>query len=220
MKSDFYWNEDYPFKKDKKYLIFFRGTMAPPSRGHFEAVLKYLNVPNVKVLVYHLATESRHGVPSETSRKIWKIYAKNALTREQRRNLIFQKGHDLESFSKITKGFDYIVYLKGNEQRDLIGDVQTNGKVDKKLVKRRRSYENKQVKKRKKFSTIAHENGARHFDFIFIDRTTHSSLSATAFVKAIKRREHMDDLAFFMPDTLPGSKAKKVVRMLKKYSLH
>ena len=76
--SKYYWEcmgQNYPFRSDKKYLIYFRGNFSPSHRGHFKTVERFIKIgENIHVMIHQIGSEKRHGVPYHLNREIWQTY--------------------------------------------------------------------------------------------------------------------------------------------------
>ncbi len=165
----FYWEclgQKYPFRKDKTYLIYYRGCFCPPHRGHFNTVKEFTDIgSNVHVMVHQIGSSSRHGVARSLNRKIWKTYIEELLPVE-RTHLVKYRGKedilDLEILNKV----DTVIYVRGNEGQDIDmtqkWDLQNYASFMKKLSRRGIS-----------------------MDFVYLDRPLVEVLSATVLTKTL-----------------------------------
>lgn len=182
-----YYNEYY-FNPEKKYLIYFRGCFAPPTRGHFSLVESFINLPNVKYFIHQIGDEKRHGVPYWLNRKIWKIYISELLPKDK---IILKKmGSSLEVL-EYTQDIDVVILIKGNEG------------INRKELKDRyaplkRKLEKKDIR----------------FDMLIIDRPLINSLSATKFTEAISKGRSCSP---YVPRKLSKNACKYIEQNLKKY---
>ena len=64
--------DDYDFDDNKNYLIYLRGAMSPPTKGHFSLIEKFSHIHNVKYFIHQIG--ERHGIDYRTNKKILKIY--------------------------------------------------------------------------------------------------------------------------------------------------
>jgi hypothetical protein len=91
LETDFYWlnmGNKYPVNPKLKYCIFFNGCCCPPHIGHINSIKEIFSVfgPDCKVIINHIGSSKRHGVPSKYSSYLFKKYI----------NDIFKNNYDIE----------------------------------------------------------------------------------------------------------------------------
>jgi hypothetical protein len=206
----FYWNDEvpYPIDPNKFYLIYYVGCFCPPHKSHFSIVEKFASYPNVRILISQYGKESRHNVPFHVSQSIWKTYLKT-FSHEQQKRIVLEKLKSTMDVKRHMKNVDVIVYMKGNEENHL---KQARTIENDHLFK---SFERKFIKERHRLIKIARKHKA-DVDFCLGKR---NGVSATEFVKALKRNDDIEYLRTFMPDKLPLRHAKRIVRTLQKFDL-
>lgn len=201
----FYWecqDQEYVFDKSKKYLIYYRGGFCPPTRGHFSLVEKYIKYPNVNYFIHQIGNESRHGVPYNLNRKIWKIYIKELL--DEKRIMLQKCGSTrdvVEYIDKSEENYDVVVYIRGNE------DYNPRQK-------------SREIKKR--YSDLIKSLNRRgiDMDFIYLDRPLAHVLSASKFIEALnKPKKKYHKLRYYLPKNLSDKGVKYIVHKLRKYNL-
>lgn len=213
---EFYWNRDYTFDPAKKYLVYYRGCFCPCTAGHVSLLEPFLGQENVTVFISQAGSEARHGVPYEVNHLIWKRYIEHCLPPDTR--VILQKMHgsqDIEPHLSVRteEGIDRVLYLMGIEHSDLMDGT------DEGLSRRRRKREKKLRKDRKHLIQILKRRDIG-LDFILVDRPHKKTLSATQFVQAVKRGDHMEQLEYYMPATLPKAQKREIVSKLRSLPLH
>lgn len=188
---------DYEFQEDLNYLIYFRGGMAPPTRGHFSLVESFISYPNVKYFIHQIG--KRHGIPYPINRKIFKLYIRELLSQEMQERIILKRmGSSLDVLEHI-ENIDVVIYIKGREE-----DVEEDYRDLKKRYK-------PLISKLKKRGIPLH--------FLIIDRPLVHKLSATKFVEALSRDSayKMCNLKYFIPRGLSYESISYIFSTLKKY---
>lgn len=193
----FYYDE-YDFKKDKKYLILYRGNFSPCTKGHFSLLTKYIHLDNVWYYISHLGSE-RHGIPYSFSKKMWKIYIDNSFSPQEIKKIKIKKMVNEFDVLPYTYGFDYVIFLRGKEEENVAA---------------------KQKERIRKYSGLYNELRFKNIklDYLIIDRPEISTLSSTKFIEAIKNKKSNKDLSFYIPD-LPVKEENFIFSKLKKFPL-
>lgn len=75
--------EKYKFRKDKNYIIYYRGNFLPVTKGHISVIERFAKYPNVKVFVSYIGDSKRHGVPHHFGESMWKIYLSHINSEDQ-----------------------------------------------------------------------------------------------------------------------------------------
>lgn len=185
--------DQYDFKDDLNYLIYYRGNFGPPTRGHFSLVESFISYPNVKYFVHQIG--KRHGIPYNVNRKIFKMYIRELLSQEmQERITLKEMGSSLEVLDHI-ENIDVVIYIKGQEEE--VNEDFRNLQERFKFL----------IKKLKKKHIPLH--------FLIIDRPLINTLSATKFVEAISQRS--GNLGYFMPQGLSHKSTSYIIHKLKKF---
>lgn len=201
-----YWecNNEYVFKKDKNYLIYFRGGFTPCHKGHFSVIKKFAHLDNVKFMIHQIGNKSRHGVPYKLNKEIWEIYIKYLLPRDKI-SLVKFKSKDQILTNEFINDIDVVIYVRGNEDYN---QIKTE-----KSMKEKYKHLHKQLKKQNK-----------NLDFYYLDRPLKNTLSATKFVeKLIKNQNKKCDCKYkfksFFPEGLPSNERIEILKKLYKCKL-
>lgn len=200
-RPDFYWDDKpYPFDAAKKYLVFVRGCYCPPHKGHVDTIEQYINHPNVTIVISQMARENRHGVPPELSQKIWKLFIDRLVPDADKHRVILTSSGNRTKLKQYMTDTDVLVYVRGNE-------FATSKKSH-------AGFEKHVMKKHKNFLNMLHE---MHImcDYVFLDRPLKKTLSATKFVAAVNAGASSKEVFAFLPDRLPVSDKKYIVRKLR-----
>ena len=163
--------EKYWFDDRTNYLIYFKGCFCPPHRGHFNTVKRFLDLgDNIKVVINQMKS-SRHGVPYNLKRRIWKTYISELLDSERVMLRSYNSFDDIldEDLSDI----DTIISIRGIED-------QTYRKVERKV----------------KYNYIDICEQLSHYniklDFYYLERVTINKLSASEFTKTLINTRYMN----------------------------
>jgi hypothetical protein len=195
MSPGFFYN-DYDFDEDTNYLIYFRGNFGPPTKGHFSLVEKFIDLPNVKILISQIGSQ-RHGVPYWLNRKIWKIYIQELLPREK---IYLKELNSSLDVLKYIQDVDKVIFLKGKESDDI---------------------QEKEIFLKDRYADLFHKLRKRKIklDYLIIDRPLLNTLSTSKFIEAILKNKSYDELKFFVPEELSFSALKYIIKKLRKENL-
>ena len=200
----FYWeslNQHYNFDSNKKYLIYFRGCFGPPTGAHYRTISDFLYLENAKFFIHQGGNSKRHGVPTELSRKIWKIYIHELMPTD--RTILMQRTRheeqDLANHEFMMEA-DTIVFIAGNEN---FSEKETE------ITDRNKKY-------RDVFNILKHKEVV----FLYLNRPE-NGVSATKFVKSLIT--HSDEKEEYFRKYLPEKLSKKavhyIIRKLKECNL-
>lgn len=209
----FYWEclgQRYPFNPNKNYLIYYKGCFCPPHRGHFNTVKEFTDLgENVSVMVHQKGSPSRHGVPRNYNRKIWKMYIRELLPRHRVHLIQYEDGDDIFDLSVLDK-IDTVIYIRGNEGQNI-----------------KRTQENDLYAYRRIMRKLARRNIS--MDFIYMDRPLVKVLSATVLTENLiqaRRRCRKrncectyDKLKRFFPEGLSQDTAMRIIHSLQQEDL-
>jgi len=205
----FYWENDgnkYNFRKDRNYLIYFKGCFCCPTRGHFNVVKELISQGrNIKVMIHQTGSEKRHGIPQHVNQKIWRIYINELLPRDRIFLVQHRCKHDLLD-PKYLKGIDRIVYVRGDEGQDHFATE----------VSLRRQYRH--------IVNLLRDEGIG-MDFYFMARPLVNTLSASKFISSLLRFERggtldqYNRLFYFLPEGLSEDSAEYIIFTLLQYDL-
>ena len=187
--------DDYSFDDNKNYLIYLRGGISPPTRGHFSLIEKFSHLYNVKYFIHQIG--ERHNISYDVNRKILKIYINELL--DKKKITLWKMGSCLEVLEHV-EDIDIVIYLKGDEGNGYSIEQFTD-------IKNRYKPLLKQLKKR---------NIPMHF--LVISRPLINKLSATKFVEAV--RENPNDkknLRYFVPKGLSDKSFNYIIKQIKNY---
>ena len=208
----FYWEclgQTYPFDKNKKYLIYFKGGFCPAHRGHFGVVKMFTGLGNnISVMIHQIGSKRRHGVPYKLNKEIWRTYINELLPHNRVYLTRYDSFDDIYDLN-IINNIDRIIYIRGNEGHD-IKETENNNKY------------------RFKYDVKRLANMGIGIDFYYLNRPNADSLSATKFIsklistKRCKRRNcncRYDKLKFFFPENLTKGTILRLVYKLQRYYL-
>lgn len=202
----FYWEcngEHYNFRKDKRYLIYYRGYFSPCTRGHFSVVKQFVDTAeNIDIMIHQIGEIGRHGIPYWLNRKIWKIYIHELLPKNR---IYLVKCDRTRELLDYVDDIDVVVYVRGNE--DYIPQLRSQktsmnyGDIERALKRR----------------------GIR-MDYVFLERPLKHVLSASLFIKELlKQRDNdrinYDKLNFYLPENLSRKACRYIVRKLMKENI-
>jgi len=198
MRSNFFYN-DYDFKEEINYLIYFRGNFGPPTKGHFSLIEKFSHLPNVKFLISQIGNK-RHGIPYHLNRKIWKIYINELLPIEK---IYLEKLNSSLDVLKYIDNIDTVIFLKGNE---------TNSPEEE---------EERERELKVRYKNLYHKLKRRKIklDYLIIDRPLLNVLSTTKFIEGIMKKTSYENLRFFIPDNLNEKYFKYIIKILSQEKL-
>ncbi len=105
LETNFYWinyGQKYPVNTNLKYCIFFNGCCCPPHIGHINSIKDAISVfgPECKIIINHIGSSKRHGVPSKFSSYMFQKYLNDIfgtksnidyLFRAKNKNIFFHK---------------------------------------------------------------------------------------------------------------------------------
>lgn len=166
--TKFYYNQ-YKFRDDKKYLVYFRGNFSIPTCGHYSLLRQYIDLPQVKYFISQIGDERRHGVPYKISRKIWKLYIEELCTEEEKERIILQKLDSALDVLNHIEDIDRVIFLRGKEFSD-----------EEKYEKEGQYLSNfSHLIKHLKYRNIG-------LDFLFIDRNEKDVLSTSKLIERLK----------------------------------
>lgn len=231
VKTTFHWNDKFKIDKSKKYVVLLRGCFCPPTRGHFQLVEQFVTeYDNVHVHISQMGSEKRHGIPYELNRSIWLTYIEHALPINTRSRVTLQRLHGVPDIIPIMQNFgaDTIIWLKGNEDVELMsrGGMSKEQRIE--LRNRRREYERRFYAGRGIIRGICKKYN-KNLMFVFQDRVQMGHLSASKFIEELKAQKkryksgkqiQLSKLRFFMPYSLPEEHQKEMIRELLKYKVH
>ena len=201
----FYWeslNQHYHFNPNRKYMIYFRGCYCPPHGAHFKTIADFLYLDNATFFIHQGGNHRRHGVPSELSRKIWKIYIselmpvdKTILMRRTRHEEVDLAQH------RSTREADVIVFIAGNEN------------FDETITER----SDREDKYRDVFKALKNKEVV----FLYLNRPS-NGVSATKFVQSLilHPNERSSYFRKYLPDGLSERAVSYIIRKLKECKLH
>jgi hypothetical protein len=187
--------------KNKKYLLYFRGCSCPPHRGHLKTVTDFLRNKHVgvKVVIDHIASERRHGVPSHLSRAIWATFIRHCLPDV---DVIHAHGdffrHDwISEISDI----DRVIVVRGDERMCEHSETERRFKHN----------------WRSKLSSF-HELGIEVF---YYGGLREEGISATDFVAELKNKRNRSSFLIrrFLPVDVPHRVAVAIVHDLRRCPL-
>lgn len=211
MGSSFYWEclgEDYPFRRNKKYLIYFKGGFTCGGhRGHFNTVKRFTDVgSNVHVMIHLMGTEKRHGVPYSLNEEIWKIHINEMLPKRQVH--LVKYGSTYDDIKRITRNgnYDKVVYIRGNENHHIRSTEKSNLNT---------------------FDSLIYSLNKQHIglDFFYLNRPDVKTLCATEFARALIKSKKCQrencrckykKLLFYLPDELSRESSIYILNKLKK----
>ncbi len=172
----------------KRYLVYYQGMFAPPTRGHYEVVERFASYPNVEILIEQIGSKHRHGVPYRFNKKVWEIYIKELLPSKK----IHLKNNDDFNISKYMKNVDVILIVRGNES-DITKDEKRHIEIYKDWI---RKYD-------------------VDIDFLFIDRNMITGPSTSKFIKALlDPMSSEEDLRYFLPKGLSSKTIHNILNLL------
>lgn len=211
MESKFYWeslNEEYPFVKEKKYLIYFKGGFTCGGhKGHFDTVKRFLDVGhNIHVMIHLMGSERRHGVPYKLNEEIWKIHIDELLSKKRVHLVRYKSTYNDVNWLVKKYRFDKVVYIRGNENHNIRSTEKTNLRV---------------------FSKLIYSLNRKHveLDFFYLNRPDVKTLCATEFARALIKSKNCRKrnckckylkLLFFLPDNLSRESSIYILNKLKK----
>jgi len=140
---------DYQINPKKKYLIVYFGNFSPPHKGHYSLIERFAKYDNVKIVVYVIGDETRHGIPKSVSMDIWKIYS--SLLQNNTEIKEFIGFNDMLNYKHI----DVVLLVRGRESGDNV------------MIQKFKTYQETIIKKFRKRGTVFH--------FLLIDRISHIS---------------------------------------------
>lgn len=185
-----FYENDYAFDSEKRYLIYFRGCFEPPHKGHFSLIEKFINEPNVEYFLHQMPHGKRHGIPYWLKRKIWKIYISELLPKEKIK--LKKMGHSLDILEYVDD-IDVVILIRGNEGLN---------EFDKKNMRKRYRFLRRELRKM-----------GKTLDFLLLDRPELNTLSATKFMENIKARK---SCRAFVPDELSEKSYKYIISQIRK----
>lgn len=186
--------DEYEFREDLNYLIYYRGGFAPCTRGHFSLIQQFASHPNVKYFIHQIG--ERHGIPYKVNRKILKIYLNELFSDEIREKITVKRmGSSLEVLEHL-ENIDVVIYLKGNGEKDVQEDYS-------------------HLKSRFSPLICALKERGIPLHFLIIDRPLINKLSATKFVEAVSNKHH--NLKYFMPEGLSHKSISYIISKLRRY---
>ncbi len=212
--SKYYWEcmgQNYPFRSDKKYLIYFKGNFSPSHRGHFKTVERFIKIgENIHVMIHQIGSEKRHGVPYHLNREIWQTYIDKLLPQNRIYLVKYYCSDDIFDLHNLSS-FDRVIYIRGNENYDI------------------KTMEKKNIYRFRDFIYRLSKMGIG-LDFYYLNRPDVKTLCATEFTKILvktKRRKckriHCDckykKLKKFFPVNLSKGTAIKLINKIQKYYL-
>lgn len=195
----FYYN-DYPFRKDMRYLVLYRGGFSPSTRGHVSLVEKYIHMKNVKYYISQIGSPLRHGVPYYFNRKIWRIYI-DELFDDYRDKIFLKKMKGTYDVLDYVEDIDVVIFLRGREEEE-------------------NERENKEIERRSKYAALISKLRRRNvsLDFLIIDRPEIDTLSTTKFIEGVLNNKSIEELKFFLPD-ISSSTSRYIIRKLRTFDL-
>ena len=98
------------------------------------------------------------------------------------------------------EGIDVVIFIRGKEEENI---------------------KEKEKERRERYKRVFNKLKRRgvKVDFLIIDRPEKEVLSATKFIESLKRGDSYENLKFFLPENLPDSECKYIIRNLKKQNL-
>ena len=201
----FYWeslNQHYEFDSNKKYMIYFRGCYSPPHGAHYKTIADFLYLDNANFFIHQGGNHRRHGVPSELSRKIWKIYIQELMP--VNKTILMQRTRQEEADlakHRLTQEADVIVFIAGNENFN----VSVTERSD------------RQTKYRAVFDALKNKEVV----FLYLNRPT-NGVSATKFVQSLINNPKRETEYFrkYLPEGLSDRAVNYIIRKLKECKLH
>lgn len=205
-KVTFIWERYHDYLKISphlRYLFYYRGCFCPPHDGHFEGATKYLNYPNIRMIIHQIGS-SRHGVPIDVNRRIWRRYI-NELLPDAKIDLV-QYNEDTRNLPDThpwLRETDVLVIMRGDEV--------TNTKIQ----------------ERKDYiiwtSTIDKCHKYKINVIFAYDIRDHEKMSATTFIGDIIQYKRgkcsIDYLYKYLPQNLSILTKRKIIHLLAKYYL-
>lgn len=190
--------DKYKFRKDKNYIIYYRGSFLPVTKGHMSVIEEYIKYPNVKIFVSYIGDSKRHGVPHNFGKVMWKIY----LSHFPKSKVIIKSFSSQLDILNFLENVYTVVYVRGNEKYD--------------TKKKRKVFERKIIEK---YDKLLNELEKRNInmDFIMMSRPLAKKLSATKFIEALNNNQSIRP---FVPSYLSSKTISYLKSELQKFDLH
>jgi hypothetical protein len=212
MKTRFYWEcngDEYPFRSDEKYLVYFKGGFTPCHRGHFETVQRFtkLDMDNIHVMIHQIGG-NRHGLPHEMSREIWKTYIRELIPDKNIFLIQYEGKDDILDLPGIEQ-YDRVIFIRGNENYDI---DQTN---------------NRNKERFRWLSKKLHRMGVA-LDFYYLERPHVKTLCATEFTRMLIKTKRCINkgcscvykkLKYYFPHGLSRKIALRLAKKIQQYNL-
>lgn len=184
-------HDDYQINPKEKYLIAYFGNFSPPHKGHYSLIERFVNYNNVKIIIYVIGDETRHGIPKSVSLDIWKIYI-TLLPNTNIEIKEYVQFNDLLNYKHI----DVVLLIRGREFSNDDGNSVIQGL---------KSHREKVIKKFRKRGTVFH--------FLLLNRIP--KISSTNLCS------DLNNLDFYLPNDLSNDQKKEIYNKLKSInSLH
>lgn len=190
--------DQYTIDPNKKYLIYYQGMFAPPTRGHYSIVERFASYPNVKILIQQIGSANRHGVPYWLNREIWQIYIDLLISRSQQSTAEIHLIDAME-FNKFDymSDVDTVLVVRGYEA-DISHDEQRY--LD--------SYEDWMI------------DYDVDMEFLFVERIDNGRVSASKFIDALLNpKTSKEELVYFLPTGLSSDMIDHIINSLNRFPL-